>query len=120
MPLQLRIIAIIFAISFFGLTINLVRKDRAEVRHMRKWLLLAVIMIFGALLPSFGSRIAQSLGILNFTSLALFILTGVLLVFSLRYQIFLIDLEKENKVIIQELSLLKQKVREMEQEKTNQ
>ena len=75
MPLQLQIIAIILSVMFFGLTIQLVRKGRAEVRQMRKWLFLAVIMLIGALVPGIGTRIAKMLGIVNLTSLALFTLT---------------------------------------------
>lgn len=116
MPLQLRIIGIILAFSFLILTIYLVRKDRAEVRHMRKWLLLAVIIFIGALFPELGTELAHLLGIINLTSLVLFTLTGVLLVFALKSQISLINLEKQSKVLTQELSILKKKVREMEQD----
>lgn len=112
MPLQLQIIAIIFAFVFFALTIQLVRKGRAEVRQMKKWLLLAVIILIGALVPGVGTRIAKMFGIINLTSLALFTLTGVLLVFALNAHISLINAERQIKVLTQELSLLKQKVRE--------
>lgn len=114
MPLQLRILAMILGFSFFTLTVHLVRKDRAEVRHMRKWLLLATIILLGALFPDLGTGIAHFLGVVNLTSLVLFGLTGVLLFFSLKAQISLINIEKQNKILTQELSLLKQKVREAE------
>ena len=39
MPIQLRILAIILAAFFFIYTIRLVRKDRAEIRHMLNCLL---------------------------------------------------------------------------------
>ena len=112
MPLQLQISAIIFAFVFFALTIQLVRKGRAEVRQMKKWLLLAVIILIGALVPGVGTRIAKMFGIVNLTSLALFTLTGVLLVFALNAHMSLINAERQIKVLTQELSLLKQKVRE--------
>lgn len=112
MPLQLQIIAIIFAFVFFALTIQLVRKGRAEVRQMKKWLLLAVIILIGALVPGVGTRIAKMFGIVNLTSLALFTLTGVLLVFALNAHMSLINAERQIKVLTQELSLLKEEVRE--------
>ena len=108
MPLQLQIIAIILSVIFFGLTIQLVRKGRAEVRQMRKWLLLAVIILIGALVPAVGTQIANMLGIVNLTSLALFTLTGILLIFSLNAHMSLINAEK------QEVSLLKKEVREFD------
>lgn len=112
MPLQLQVIAIIFAFVFFALTIQLVRKGRAEVRQMKKWLLLAVIMLIGALIPGVGTRIAKILGIVNLTSLALYTLSGVLLVFALNAHMSLINAERQIKVLTQELSLLKKEVRE--------
>lgn len=76
MPIQLQIIAIFLAIGFLLLTIFLIRKDHAEVRQMNKWLFLSVIMIFGALFPSLGTKIAHSFGITTLTSLALFTVTA--------------------------------------------
>lgn len=110
MPIQLQIIAIILAFVFLILTIRLVRKDHAEVRQVNKWFLLSFIMIIGAVFPKFGNQIAQKLGITTLTSLALFILTGVLLFISLTMNLNLIKLERQVKVLTQELSLLKKEV----------
>ena len=107
MPLQLQIIAIILAVGFFILPIYLVKKGQAEVRQLRKWLLLAVIILIGALVPALATRVAKLLGIINLTSLALFGLTGVLLIFALNAHISLINAENQIKVLTQELSLMK-------------
>lgn len=50
MPIQLRILAIILAAFFFIYTIRLVRKDRAEIRHMLKWFILALILLIGSII----------------------------------------------------------------------
>ena len=112
MPIQLRILAIILAVFFFAYTIRLVRKDKAEIRHMLKWLILALVILIGSLFPDFGSRVAHYLGIQTLTSLALFILVGSLLIISLKYQMSLISAEKQIKNLIQELSLLKKEVKD--------
>lgn len=116
MPFQLQILAILIAIVFFVSTVHLTRKGHAEVRQMSKWLLLGVIMIIGALFPPIGNAVAKFLGITTLTSLALFILTGILLFFSLITQITLINTEKQLKVLTQELSLLKKKINEIEKD----
>lgn len=116
MPFQLQILAILIAIVFFVSTVHLTRKGHAEVRQMNKWLLLGVIMIIGALFPPIGNAVAKFLGITTLTSLALFILTGILLFFSLITQITLINTEKQLKVLTQELSLLKKKINEIEED----
>lgn len=116
MPFQLQILAVILAIVFFIFTIHLIRKGHAEVRQMNKWLFLGLIMIFGALFPAIGNRIARFLGISTLTSLALFVLTGILLYFSLVTQISLITKETQLKRLTQELSLLKKKINDSEKD----
>ena len=126
MPLPLRIIAIILAVLFFIYTIRLIRKNIAEVRHMLKWFILALVILFGALFSEFASKIAYIMGVKTLTSLALFILVGMLIMISLRYQISLISAEKQIKTLIQEISILRKDMKDAEldqsekQEKVNQ
>ena len=115
MPIQLRILAIILAAFFFAYTIRLVRKDRAEIRHMLKWFVIALILLVGSLIPDFGTSIAHLLGIGTLTSLALYFLVGALLLICLKYQISLISAEKEIKNLVQEVSLLKKKINDGEE-----
>lgn len=114
MPLQLRILAFVIALIFFVYTIRLVRKDKAEIRHMLKWLILALVLLVGSLTHDLGTNIAHFLGIKTLTSLALYFLVGALLFICLRYQISLISAEKEIKNLVQEVSLLKKKVKELD------
>lgn len=117
MPIQLQIIAIFLAIGFLLLTIFLIRKDHAEVRQMNKWLFLSVIMIFGALFPSLGTKIAHSFGITTLTSLALFTLTAFLLFIALTSSIALINTQRQIKTLTQQLSLLKHEINKLKKEK---
>ncbi|MCL2112336.1 MAG: DUF2304 domain-containing protein [Streptococcaceae bacterium] len=117
MPIQLRILAILFAVLFFLYITRLVRKDRAEIRHMLKWIVLALVILVGSIFPDLGSRVAHVLGIATLTSLALFILVALLLIISLKYQMSLIAAEKQIKNLIQEVSLLKKKVNDKEEKK---
>ena len=48
---------------------------------MLKWFILAIIILFGALFPELGSSIAHFMGIQTLTSLALFILVSLLLLY---------------------------------------
>lgn len=126
MPLPLRIIAIILAVLFFIYTIRLIRKNIAEVRHMLKWFILALVILFGAIFSEFAAKIAYVMGVKTLTSLALFILVGMLIMISLRYQISLISAEKQIKTLIQEISILRKDMKDAEldqsekQEKVNQ
>lgn len=126
MPLPLRIIAIILAVLFFIYTIRLIRKNIAEVRHILKWFILALVILFGALFSEFASKIANAVGVKTLTSFALFVLVGMLIMISLRYQISLISAEKQIKTLIQEISILRKDMKDAEldqsekQEKVNQ
>ncbi|MFC4653052.1 DUF2304 domain-containing protein [Lactococcus nasutitermitis] len=119
MPVQLRILAIILAIIFFIYTVQLVRKDRAEIRHMLKWLVLALLILFGAIFSDLGSKIAHILGINTLSSLALFMLVAMLVIICLKYQMSLISAEKQIKNLVQELSLLKKEVEDVESKQKN-
>ena len=114
MPLPLRILAIILAVLFFIYTIRLIRKNLAEVRHMLKWFILALVILFGAIFSEFAAKIAYALGVTTLTSFALFVLVGMLLVISIRYQISLIAAEKQIKTLIQEVSLLLKDMKDTE------
>ncbi|AJA58114.1 DUF2304 domain-containing protein [Lactococcus lactis] len=114
MPLPLRILAIILAVLFFIYTIRLIRKNLAEVRHMLKWFILALVILFGAIFSEFAAKIAYALGVTTLTSFALFVLVGMLLVISIRYQISLIAAEKQIKTLIQEVSLLRKDMKDAE------
>ena len=140
MPLPLRIIAIILAALFFIYTIRLIRKNIAELRHMLKWFILALVILFGALFSELASKIANAVGVKTLTSfalfveflsefaakvpyimgvktspsLALFILVGMLIMISLRYQISLISAEKQIKTLIQEISILRKDMKDAE------
>ncbi|GHU37208.1 hypothetical protein FACS1894193_07240 [Bacilli bacterium] len=114
MPLTLRIIAIILAILFYIYTIRLIRKNIAEVRHMLKWFILASVILFGAIFSEFAAKIANAVGVKTLTSFALFILVGMLIMISLRYQISLIAAEKQIKTLIQEISILRKDIKDAE------
>lgn len=116
MPIQLRILAIILAAFFFIYTIRLVRKDRAEIRHMLKWFILALILLIGSIIPDLGTSIAHLLGIGTLTSLALYFLVGALLFICLKYQISLISAEKRNKKFSTRVVLIEKKISDKDKE----
>ena len=105
---------------------RLIRKNIAEVRHMVKWFMLALVILFGALFSELASKIANAVGVKTLTSFALFVLVGMLIMISLRYQISLISAEKQIKTLIQEISILRKDMKDAEldqsekQEKVNQ
>ena len=117
MPIQLKILAIFLAVAFFAFIINLIYRDRAEVRHMRKWILFAIIILIGAMFPELTAKIAYFLGFKTLMSFTLFSLTGLLFLIVIRLQISVIGAESRLKLLTQELSILKKRVKELEDDK---
>ncbi len=66
MPVQLRVLVIILAVGFVVYAFYLVHKNRAEVRHMSKWLIAAFVILFFAIFPRIGLLLANMLGIQSF------------------------------------------------------
>ncbi|WP_251855518.1 DUF2304 domain-containing protein [Enterococcus italicus] len=110
MPIQLQIIAVIFATCYFIMTVKLIKSDSAEIYQMNKWLFLSVILVIGALFPGFGTFIAHILGVTTLTSLALYILTAFLIIVSVEYQIELSKKKKQLKKLTQVLSIMNKKI----------
>lgn len=117
MPIQLKILAIFLAVAFFAFIINLIYRDRAEVRHMRKWILFAIIILIGAMFPELTAKIAYFLGFKTLMSFTLFSLTGLLFLIVIRLQISVIGAESRLKLLTQELSILKKRVKELEDDR---
>jgi len=95
------------AIFFLGYTVYLTRKDRTEIGQIRKWILLALLMLFGAIFSDFGIELAHLMGLATYASFILFFLVIVLLIFVFRMQISLINLQNKIKLLTQELSIVK-------------
>ena len=100
-PIQLRLVLILFAVFFFLYTIYLVRKDKAEVRQMQKWLVLSFVLLLGAFLPKLGLIISKILGVHTTSSMALIILVLMIIVMMVRFHLTLIQHEKANKELTQ-------------------
>lgn len=110
MPTTLRIIAIIISLLFSLYVFQLVRKNRADVLRVRKWLFFSVLLIIGAVFTDFGASVAKLIGFSTYVSLALFALVIIALVFLFRVELSVITAEKQIKNLTQELSILKEKL----------
>lgn len=114
MTLHLRIVAIIVALAFFIYTFYIIRKENARIGQVRKWLLLSVVMLLGAIFNNIGNFFAHLVGLTSFAYFSLFALILILLLLNFRFQIALIRTEKEITNLVQEVSILKKRVKDIE------
>ncbi|GAB2026176.1 DUF2304 domain-containing protein [Lactovum odontotermitis] len=112
MPFQLRILAIIIAVLFAGYIFFLVRRSRSDVLRQRKWIFLSLVMILGSVFSDFGWKVARLLGFTTYSTFTIYIIIVIILLFIFRMELSLIVAEKQVKELIQEVSILKEKVAE--------
>jgi hypothetical protein len=120
MPIQLRVIAIVLSVVFLFYTIILVRRDRAEVRHMLKWVVMALVVLAGSIFNQAGMDLAHFLGIRTLSVLMIFVLLGALVVITLKYQMSLASADKQITKLIQEVSIMKSKLEQAEAEQAGE
>lgn len=83
---QARVIAVILALVFMGLILDLIRRDRLLERYSIVWFLLGIAMLVGAAFPILLEVLARVMGVRDVTialfSVVLLILLGLALNFS--------------------------------------
>jgi len=115
MTIQLKIGAIVLAVLFLLQVIYLVRKNRADVGQVRKWIILSLLMLFGAIFADLGQKISLAIGFQVYSNFALFALIIIILFFLFRLQLAIIKAEKDNTLLIQEVSILKEEVKRLKE-----
>ncbi|MDR0297783.1 MAG: DUF2304 domain-containing protein [Streptococcaceae bacterium] len=115
MSLQLTLLAVLISGYFLWYVIRLTRKNKAEVGQVRKWILLAAMMVVGAIFSTPLAQTARFIGFKTYVSFVLFFLLIAVLLIVFRINLALIVGERKTKTLIQELSILKREVEELEE-----
>lgn len=110
----LRIEMIILALVLFLYIIRMINKSAFSLRRSAPWLIVGLGIIFTAVFPQSISYIAHKLGFVLTINFILFV--GLVFVFVLELMKTSSDTKKDQqiKVLIQEVSLLRKKVEDQE------
>ena len=119
MQLSLNIVLIIITLIYLFLVIKAIRKKKLQMSFSIFWLITGVMLIVALLIPNLVENISKALGF-EVPANMVFCLT----IFVAFYLIFnlTISISKENKkntTLIQEISMLKKRVEDLETKEKN-
>ena len=115
MSLTLRIAIIIVVLLFILLILKGIRRKKMNITFSLIWLIIGVLLIIAAIVPHLIETISKALGF-ETPSNMLFCVT-IFIAFYLIFNLTVIASKenKKNTILIQEISLLKKKVKETEE-----
>ena len=112
MPLKARIIIAIISFFVFFMVLNLIRKGRMKIEYSLLWLSVSIIIVFISIWYNIGDQIAYFIGIDYPPALFFLIAIVFIILMLLHFSLELTKLKDDIKTLVQELSLLKQRVKD--------
>lgn len=112
----LRIEIILVFLVLLGIILYNLKKGKMPVRYSLIWIFSAVVMILCACFPQIIGFITRMLGFELISNVILSIFLGLLICITISLTVIVSSQEKKINLLVQELSLLKQKVEEKERE----
>lgn len=114
--LRTEIIAIVGSLGLMGLVLELVRRKRLKEKYSLLWLFTAIVLLVLSLSRGLLERVAAIMGIFYAPS-AFFLLAFLfLMLITLQFSVVISKLSERNKVLTQEVALLKLRLKEMDSE----
>ncbi|MCJ7813529.1 DUF2304 domain-containing protein [bacterium] len=112
MPLKGRIIVAIITFFLFFIVLNLIRKRRMKIEYSILWLGVSLIIFVMSIWQGLGDRIAYFMGIDYPPALFFLVAVVFILLILLHFSLEITKLKDQLKIVVQELSLLKQAVKD--------
>ena len=110
MSTKLIIIIIIFTLFMFGFLMKLINDKKLSVKYSLIWILPLSLFLVATIIPNLVDWFAKLLGFQTMVSFIFSILFAFLLLICLSLTIIVSKLRNRQKLIIQELSILKTKI----------
>lgn len=105
----LRITSIIFLISVIIFILHLVKKEKIAIKYSFVWLIPFAILLIFVLIPGSLVWTTNLLGFQTASNMILTILVGLLLIISIALTVIVSSQKEQIRLLIQEVSLLKEK-----------
>lgn len=114
MSISLKIVLFVIVATYIIFLLNSVKKNKMKIGYLIVWMGIGVVLVVSLLLPNFVENVSKLIGfempINMIFSIAIFVIIyliyGTISIVS--------ELESKNVMLIQEVSLLKKKVEELE------
>ena len=111
MSLNLRVLLILFSISLFILILNFLSKNKIPIRYSLFWIISSILIFIVGAFPEFVGMFTSIVGFETTSNFVIGIILSMLLVITLILTIIVSKQKKQIKLLIQEVSLLKRKIK---------
>ena len=111
MSINLQIISCLFLITIISIIIYILRKGRMSVKYSLVWLFSCGVLLILTIFPNLIGFIASLLGFSVGSNMILASLIGVLMLINIAFTVIISGQTKKINLLIQELSLLKEKIK---------
>lgn len=119
--MSLNLIVTLIFVSFFliFLTTYFLKKGRIPEKYSLLWYAFALIILFLGVFPSIFNFISYKLGFQVMSNLVIGLFIGLLLIFNMVLCVMIAGQKKKTTLLIQEVSLLKSRLSNIEGKKNN-
>ena len=111
----LQIQLVIFSLSMIIVVLYIVNRGKITIKYSLIWLFAGIIMLISASVPRLIERISDFLGFQVPSNLVFFIFIGFLVILTLSLTAIVSGQREKITLLIQEVSLLKKKLEDVEQ-----
>ena len=111
MSKSLILVSGIFSISVIVLVLYLIRKENFNIKYSLVWLSLFILLFISLIIPGLLEAITKFLGFQTASNMVLSLLISVLVIINITNTAINSHQDKKIKLLIQEISILKNKVK---------
>lgn len=111
MSLELKITSILSLAFTIIIILYFVKKDKILIKYSLVWLIPCIILLIFVLVPGFLTWTTNLLGFQTASNMILTLLVGILLIITLALTIIVSSQKEQIRLLIQEVSILKEKSR---------
>lgn len=109
MSISLKIVSISFILLLIIIILHLLKKDKIIIKYSIAWLIPCIILLFFTIIPGFLSWTTKILGFQTASNMVIAMLIALLMMISIVLTVIVSNQKNQIRVLIQEVSLLKEK-----------
>lgn len=110
MSAHLRIVLVLFSILLISIILFLVREKKVPIKYSLFWIFSALLIFLVGCFPNFINFFTSLVGFQTTSNLVIGIILGIVLFITLLLTIIISEQKNRIKLLIQEISLLKEKI----------
>ena len=111
MSTNLRVLLVVFSISLFVLILNFLSKNKIPIRYSLFWIISSILIFIVGAFPEFVGMFTSIVGFETTSNFVIGIILSMLLVITMILTMIVSKQKKQIKLLIQEVSMLKGKIK---------